>query len=63
MTTDNLEALASLYEVSVCQLISPPTDATRIDFLERAATLLDKLPPDDADYWVGMGERLAKTPK
>ena len=59
LTTEDLEALASVYAVSVNRLMAPPDAERLVDRMERAQSILDKLSERDLERWLAIGESLA----
>lgn len=60
LTTEDLEALATLYGASVAQLQAPPEAASLVARMERAQAILSELSPEDLERWLAIGESLAR---
>lgn len=60
LTTEDLQALATLYGATITQLQGPPDLARLTERLERAQAVLADLSDEDLDRWLAIGESLAR---
>ena len=63
LTTENLDALAALYNATASQLLATPADAALVATLDRANEIIKSMDDKTREHWLAIGDSLRMRPQ